>query len=721
MVKGIGHTRGSMNPWAELEDYYDKPNWKKANGHETPYGAMAELLQNWPGTSQTSEQDDEERHLRLVSVISGYPEVQTGRRPLDMPLHEKSELAFELSNFIDKVLVSVPDCHEAEWHSLRTYMIHYDLINSAHMSEHNFLHFFMKNLRTNSTYDGKEYPEDKLHHEEVSFLTVLHSQSESRKGYWPLEGDCLKFKDDLKNDDFFQLNAGEKSYIEHEFKFDKIHDWIDGWASPKVAEMLDKNIRQKWIVAASSILESTFAKLRSHIIKQKRPGSIVVDGGGRISFISKKQSEEERLWFRKIFLESFLMNQEYPHPFDDLITNKIKHYASKEDWNQSITDMIKANSSNKPDELWKLDDETEVYSPTRLLYNELIGKESAVHFLPQVVVGFDESGDRIFLHDKDETKSWHFQECIFCNGKALHPQKRIKHYVKQGEFVCPFHYIFRSWANQVDVRHSSNSDLFSQQPIFSQQKNIKHILVFDGNSIGLKFTKQFTEYKPPVDPDALIAWNKDRESILDIKTPWAYEAPINLDDSKSMEARSRVRESLHRKRSQPLIRKQRRSFNFNVNWWLSLRKAIGKVENCNLRPWILAGDDVVFASRQGTTEESIIEMLHEFQSNLSAINGITFAGALQTRNSDSIIDCFHSAKKLEADASIVWKKLASQKFPHLINETKKHELERDWEESIHSELFNWLETNESNRFKFCVEEGPISIIIPSNWKDHSSS
>ena len=330
---------------------------------------------------------------------------------------------------------------------------------------------------------------------------------------------------------------------------------------------------------------------------------------GRISFISKKQSEEERLWFRKIFLESFLMNQEYPHPFDDLITNKIKHYASKEDWNQSITDMIKTNSSNKPDELWKLDDETEVYSPARLLYKELIGKKSAVHFLPQVVVGFDESGEENFYMIRMKLNPG-ISKCIFCNGKALKPQKRIKHYVKQGEFVCPFHYIFESWANQVDVRHSSYSDLFSQQPIFSHGKNITHILVFDGNSIGLKFTKQFTEYKPPVDPDALIAWNKDRESILDIKTPWAYEAPINLDDSKSMEARSLVFRALHRKRSQPLIRKQRESFNFNVNWWLSLRKAIGKVENCNLRPWILAGDDVVFASRQGTTEESIIEMLN---------------------------------------------------------------------------------------------------------------
>ena len=81
--------------------------------------------------------------------------------------------------------------------------------------------------------------------------------------------------------DFFPLNAGEKSYTEHEFKFDKIHDWINEWASPKVVEMLDKNIRQKWIVAASSILESTLPNCE--VISSNKRGSgrssLMAEGG----------------------------------------------------------------------------------------------------------------------------------------------------------------------------------------------------------------------------------------------------------------------------------------------------------------------------------------------------------------------------------------------------------------------------------------------------------
>ena len=727
MEEGMGHSRGSMNPWAESEEYLTKPNWNKINEFETPFGAMAELLQTWPGTSQTSEQNADERHLRLVSVISGYPEIQTGRRPLDIPLHNKSKLAFKLSNFIDQVAVTQSKHDISEWHSLRTYMMHYDLMNSAHMEKEKFIHFFIRNLRNNSTFENQNYPEDKLHDEEVRFLTVLHSQSDSRKAYWPVQDKCLEFKEDLKMT-LIKLNAGPDTYIEHEFKFDKIHKWIKKWGSPKIPEMLEKNITQKWVVATSSILESIFAKLRSHIVKEKRPGSIIIDGGGRISFISKKSSEEEQLWFRKILLEAFLINPDNPHPFDDLITSKLKDYGNKNNRNESIIGMIESQLPEKHERLWRLDKETNVWSLTRDFYEEVIGEKSAIHFLPRVVIGFEEDGSEKYLYEEEEVKSWHFSECIFCKGTAVKPEKKkmkVKDYVKSGHYVCPFHYMFRYWADRVDIRHSSNPDLFSQQPVVSAGKNINHILVFDGNSIGLIFTKHFSGYNTPSIPDAAKIWDEEKEKILDIKIPWHYdwkEDSVDINTKEAVKLKSRVKNCLYGRRLQPLIRKQRRSFNFNVEWWLSLREALQDSEDCNLRPWILAGDDVVFASKPGTSEQSIMRMLEKFQSNLSTIKGITFAGGLQTRNSESIIDCFHSAKQLEAFASLVWKKFASQNFPNLIDEKKKANLEQEWgKEQIHSELFTWLENEGSTRFKFAAENEAFSIIIPSNWKDYSSS
>ena len=55
-------------------------------------------------------------------------------------------------------------------------------------------------------------------------------------------------------------------------------------------------------------LESLFAKLRSHIIDEKRPGSIVIDGGGRISYISEKSKENEQNGSRRNLYNSFLQS-----------------------------------------------------------------------------------------------------------------------------------------------------------------------------------------------------------------------------------------------------------------------------------------------------------------------------------------------------------------------------------------------------------------------------
>ena len=44
----MGQSRGSMKLLAESEEYFDSPNWDNLSGFETPFGAMAELLNSWP-------------------------------------------------------------------------------------------------------------------------------------------------------------------------------------------------------------------------------------------------------------------------------------------------------------------------------------------------------------------------------------------------------------------------------------------------------------------------------------------------------------------------------------------------------------------------------------------------------------------------------------------------------------------------------------------------
>ena len=313
MEEGMGHSRGSMNPWAESEEYLAKPNWNNINGFETPFGAMAEILQSWPGTTLTSEQDDDERHLRLVSTIAGYPEILTGRRPLDIPLHKKSELAFKLSEFLDCIK---PDS-DSEWHSLRSLLLHHDLVHfKSHRKKKTakeILECLITSIRNYSTFGKirKSYNEQQFHEEELMFLTSLHSNSSRRiKQFWPERLIDLNLNPMTLNTDliFFHSTNKRRNYCEYTFTFDEIHKWIRNWSSPKNQNLLSANFAQKWIIASSAILESLFAKLRSHIIDEKRPGSIVIDGGGRISYISKETKENEHKWFKEKLYTSFLQD-----------------------------------------------------------------------------------------------------------------------------------------------------------------------------------------------------------------------------------------------------------------------------------------------------------------------------------------------------------------------------------------------------------------------------
>ena len=119
------NSKGSINPWQLDGGRYGKPNWEAFDGYKTPYAAISSFLELWPGDEQTSERDITERQLRLIETIAGYPEILVGRRPLDMPLHSRSKLAFHLSSFLDQI--HVPD-KDSEWHSLRSFLLHADLV-----------------------------------------------------------------------------------------------------------------------------------------------------------------------------------------------------------------------------------------------------------------------------------------------------------------------------------------------------------------------------------------------------------------------------------------------------------------------------------------------------------------------------------------------------------------------------------------------------------------
>ena len=80
----IAQPTGSLDPWCK-DGSECKPEWDAEKmGHEHPLEFMAELLQQWPTGAPTVDLEDEERHLRFIQIVAGYPEIGRGMYPLGL-------------------------------------------------------------------------------------------------------------------------------------------------------------------------------------------------------------------------------------------------------------------------------------------------------------------------------------------------------------------------------------------------------------------------------------------------------------------------------------------------------------------------------------------------------------------------------------------------------------------------------------------------------------
>ena len=721
----MGNEGGAINPWSTQSERFNAEDlcWK-VEGYETPFAALAELIRDWPGETPTPELDPKIRHRRLVETIAGYPEIASGRRPLDMPLHPKSTLAFNLTDFLDRI----PGPEDFEWHTLKTALLHYDLKQCDHVSQKKFLHHLMKGIRKTSYARhslAHTYPEDELHVDEIRFITVLHSQSkESIEQFWPVndEGrlDWKTLDSDANFLDPIRVNAisTHDVYFEHEFRFGSIQTWIgdmtecifksDSWLHPNASHHL--------ITGASVMLESILAKMRSYILAEHRAGSIVIDGGGRLRYLSTRTINEEAKWFKEKITKSLLFDRDHTHPFAACIRNCLNEYATNPLVFQTLKHQFALDEDKDefPRIFTQKDGEEEFADKikktlTQTGFQELIGPAITAQFLPRITYSgptVHEGGTKKYpiLIDESEEKIWEFEKCVLCQctplPKGLVNKNSIMEILETNRpecYVCPFHALLFAIGKDAKTRLQSYPDLFMKTPSKTRknQKEITHMIKLDGNGIGQLFNKSVRRWARPkpkrVPPRT---WNRLKEKdIMNLKVEWDGE---KFRRHMERYGHRKAEKSVHVRRMQPLLRTQRRSISFNINWWLSLHEALSRTKEASMVPWVMAGDDVVMVNHQQLDLKGISKLFKTFHERLADKypNEIpmTFAGAIEERGEFSLAQMYRNVKGEEEFSADLWKWQA-MKISASREESSLSSHPSDWDilgEKKRKDLDNWL-------------------------------
>lgn len=296
---------------------------------------LQRIIADWP-RENTAILSHEERHLRFILTVAGYPEVDVATRPFDWPLHERSIEALRASRMLDNVVGR----HRGT--SLRSSLLNRDLnwrlegkqngkkyriLQEVH--EECLLLLFARIRQLDEIDDDEESSQRTFRREEEAFLGSLHSYDNTRRDkWWP---DLKKINDHSKvlvdlapnpgsmpeggfkpegeegHDEFMKWGERKKDLVEwkkgrqftmkegaeaQEVTFQ--HHHVQRWIK-EVSEFKEfKGTGQRFLRGASIMLELITSEVRHRIAEEIGIGSITVDGGGRVKFLCPRHIYETR-------------------------------------------------------------------------------------------------------------------------------------------------------------------------------------------------------------------------------------------------------------------------------------------------------------------------------------------------------------------------------------------------------------------------------------------
>lgn len=660
---------GSLNVWCPDKRQHEFPHWEPFQGHETPFSAMAHLLRIWPGKEPAYEASEEEAHLRITQLISGYPLIREGRRPLDEPLNQDAQLSFHLSSFLDKIFPVGENV--TTLHSLPTCILHHDLNFDAAGPQRTrnysqMFHYLMRSIREGCTFGSlqnkKKFSEEKLHEDEIKFITEVRSQKGT--SYWPTmgqEGKLLWRDFERGVHIFFNSDVGSekgRNFLIHGVRFAKIQDWIRQWGTPEIDKAEDErwmpsNVSHKMVIGASSMLEASMSALRTKILEHRRAGSIVVDGGGQLRYISTVSKDGEKAFIKDVVLGSLLMPNILSHPYHTIIERAANDYLELLTMPKSMPFLDRLGI----DEATFKGMKNESGKANSKFWNYFVGTEGMKHFLPPLRYSDKEDLEkgRFLWEENTNQVPQQCHECCLCNKKTGRSSGSPAQILRKGiEFVCFFHFFLFKIGNLFQTRQKGNLALVDGTNVvnFGSRTTVNHLVVFDGNGIGSIFTK----FNSVDEREPMPHLDEETARLASILYEEITLPKVSGESDPNREARGELINFRH----SLIIRMQRKAQIHNSTWWTSFHETLVENGISNLIPWIIAGDDVMLANESNDLDdEKIWRWLTAFIDRIvdRMPNGypISIAGAVVSREDKTITSTYEEAKKLEKLAGYAWK------------------------------------------------------------------
>jgi len=655
----LGHLRGSIDPWHSKGEPCDPEGiWVEKEG---PLLFMASLLSDWPDDVPTVDLDDEGRHLRFIQIVAGYPAIGKGMYPLDWPTHPTSIKALRLSLFLDSL--PVPSNYSATpFHSVRSAILYLDSkvhgygslsspegINHLHS---NCLTLLFRSIRAASK-ENDEFSE--LTADEAVFLNNLHSSDNDRDGRWITGWDeAINIKRDRK-EPFDSNNM-------HTFKLSKIQKWMEKWTSPPNENELEEwhplrdGVRQNLLSGASVLLESLFAQLRRHILTNYRPGSIITDGGGRITFYAKKDKADVEGKLKDFVEGSFIIDRDKYHPYNHIITQSLEKFGSGEICTKCPEEVpLKTNEQQQQDvdledgeslkecshgtqfPQWEWRKINRGWVPRsgayqRFLKNDVFPKR---FFPPISYKHYDETKPPLVDYPL-------YEGCPMC--KPSHPIEKRESNPFKIPGVCFPHALTFEIGKSYKRRDFSIRTKGKYNPEGAQ---VHSCAAIDINALGHLFTSPLSDAvidelhkfeineRVGINKEKLMRVLRNKESIY-----WLNEN-IDFEKESDEEFRKALNKYSSLIRDRLVIFKSRKSFQFNAKWWISISKTLEAEPQTYLGEigaWVAAGDDLLLVRRGEKSEsnETLKEILKQLDVQLQeqfpkSIPSVSFCAGLEYR------------------------------------------------------------------------------------------